>query len=141
MQQIISVTQSFNAPISKAFAALADHNALGPVLGLPVKRIRDAAGGDPNGVGSIRRLGPWPIGTQETVTEFVPNERIVYTVTKFGGPIVNHQGQLDFRETADGSEVTWQIEFDSFPPMAGAAIKSVLEKGVGVGLHKLAKTL
>lgn len=141
-QQEISITQEFSDDLPRVFAALADHNRLGRVLGVPVRRIRDGRD-DVNGVGSVRRLGPWPVGTQETVTEFEPERMISYRITRFGGPIIKHQGQLQFAPAADrngaGCQVTWRIRFDTLPATLGPAIRHVLEIGVRNGLRKLAR--
>ncbi len=139
-RQKISITQSFNTPVERVFAALSDHNGLGAVLGLPVRRIRDGQG-DVNGVGSVRRIGPAPLGTQETVTEYETNQRVAYRITRFGGPVRKHQGEVRFRPTDTGCEVTWSIGFETFPALLGTAVRSVLETGISRGLGKLARTL
>lgn len=139
-RQEISVTQSFSTPVENVFAALADHNRLSTVLGVPVRRIKDGQD-DPNGVGSIRRIGPAPLGTQETVTDFQPNERVAYRISKFGGPIRNHRGEVLFAATDSGCDVTWNIVFETFPDIVGQGLRTVLKTGVARGLGKLARTL
>ncbi len=139
-RQKISITQSFSAPVERVFPALADHNGLGAVLGVPVRRIRDGKT-CVNGEGSIRRLGPAPLGTQETVTDYQENQRVAYRISKFGGPIRNHQGEVRFTSTDTGCDVTWTIGFDTFPALLGAGVRTVLETGIRRGLGKLARTL
>lgn len=139
-QQHIQITQSFSAPVDAVFAALSDHNKLGGVLGVPVRRIKDG-NDDLNGVGSVRTIGPGPIATQETVVGFVPNERVDYVITRFGGPIRNHRGEVRFAATDAGSEVTWDIRFDTFPAVIGGGVKGLLQLAIRSGLGKLAKQL
>ncbi len=139
-RQKISVTQSFSAPVEQVFAALSDHNRLGTVLGVPVKRIKDGSSA-PNGVGSVRRIGPAPLGTQETVTDFQENKRVAYRISKFGGPVLNHEGEVVFSTKGDGCDVTWNIAFDTFPALLGQGVRTVLETGVRRGLGKLARSL
>lgn len=139
-RQTISVTQSFSAPVEQVFAALSDHNRLSSVLGVPVRRIKDGTGA-PNGVGSVRRIGPAPLGTQETVTDFQENTRVAYRISKFGGPIRNHQGEVLFSTTDSGCDVTWNIAFETFPAVLGQGLRVVLETGVARGLGKLSRTL
>ncbi|MGB1556828.1 MAG: SRPBCC family protein, partial [Oceanococcaceae bacterium] len=91
-----------------------------------------------NGVGSVRRLGPAPLGTEETVTESVDNELITYKITRNGGPISNHSGRLEFRSTPTGSEVRWQIAFDSPIPLAGPVLRNVLATAIRSGLKRIA---
>lgn len=113
-QQVVTISQDFKTNADAVFAVLSDHNRLSEVFGVPVKRIKDGAD-SPNGVGSIRRMGPGPIGTQETVTAIDPGKSIDYIISRFGGPIVNHQGRLTFAEHSNGTTVNWVIKFDTVP--------------------------
>lgn len=137
-QQEISITQEFSSDVQHVFAALADHNRLSQVLGVPVKRIKDGSG-DINGVGSVRRIGPWPLGTQETVTAFEPGQHIAYRISRLGGPVLNHQGSLQFEPADQGCRVTWQISFDTLPAALGPGLRQLLEMAVSHGLRKLAR--
>lgn len=132
----VVVRQDFNQPVETLFELLSDHQRLRQVLGVPVSRIREGAQ-SPNGVGSIRRIGPWPFGLQETVTALRPPERIDYRISRFGGPIRKHRGSLLFEETGQGSRVTWTIEFDALP-VIGKLVSQVLERGLGRGLARYA---
>ena len=137
-RQTVRISQSFSAPVDTVFAALADHNKLGAVLGAPVKRIRDGQG-DPNGLGSVRRIGPAPVGVQETVTTFEPNQKIGYRISRFGGPVKNHAGEVLFTPKDTGCEVQWTIGFEGRPSVAGPLIAKALEAAIGRGLSKLAR--
>jgi len=132
----IVLTQDFRQPVTEVFDCLADHNRLRDVFGVPVARIHDGTD-SPNGVGSIRRIGPWPVGIQETVTAIEPNKRIEYRVSRFGGPIRRHRGRIDFDETAAGSRITWRIDFDSLPGV-GSLVSKALEQGLARGLKRFA---
>ncbi len=138
--QHICMTQSFNAPVESVFDALADHDGLGSILGVPVKRLQSGID-DVNGVGSVRRIGPGPIATQETVTAFEPGKKIAYRITRFGGPIVNHHGQVKFAKTPAGCDVTWDIHFDTKPGFLGPVLHKVLKKVITSGLRKLSTRL
>jgi len=139
-QQVITVKQNFKAPAETVFSVLSDHNRLSEVFGAPVKRIKDGAD-SPNGVGSVRRMGPGPIATQETVTAIESNKSIDYVISRFGGPIVNHQGRLEFADTDGGSSVTWVIQFDTVPKLLGKPLNAVLSLVIGKGLQRLASKL
>lgn len=136
---VININQTFDAPISQVFAVLSDHNQLSGALGVPVKRIKDGKD-SVNGVGSVRRLGPAPIGTQETVVALEPNRLIEYKITKYGGPIHNHHGKQTFSETDAGCVLTWNITFESYPAV-GDGITKVLEMGITRGLATLANKM
>lgn len=135
----ISVRYQFSAPAHTVFGALSDHNRLGEVLGVPVKRIRDGEG-SVNGAGSVRSLGFWPLVTEETVTSVEQDKSIDYRITKGGAPLRNHRGRVGFTENAKGTEVEWTITFDA-PPIVGSLVSRVLTAGITHGLTKLSGNL
>lgn len=139
-QQVVTISQNFKTSSEAVFAVLSDHNRLSEVFGVPVKRIKDGEG-SPNGVGSVRRMGPGPIATQETVTAIEAGKSIDYVISRFGGPIVNHQGRLTFSDNANGSTVAWVIKFDTVPRLLGKPVNAVLSLAIGRGLKSLAKKL
>lgn len=140
-KNIIQMNVAFNAPVETVFAELSDHEKMGKVLGAKVKRIKEGKNST-NGVGSIRRLTPVPLADfEETVTGFEPNKLIEYTVTK-GSPIKNHLGRMVFSEANGKTHLHYTIQFDMKLgiPFTGLILKTVLEKVITSGLHKLART-
>jgi hypothetical protein len=136
--QKIEIVQQSSKPVAAIYAALADHDNLKNVFGVPVRRVRDGAG-DVNGVGSVRRLGfGGPLGIEETVTAIEPNRSIDYRISKGGFPIRNHRGHIGFESANGGSRVTWTIEFDSALPLAAQLMKRVLERVIRGGLQGVA---
>ena len=136
-QQNIEIVQDFRKPLAEVFDYLSDHNKLGKVLGIPVRRIRDGEG-NVNGVGSVRKLGLGPLAVEETVTAISPNRSIDYRISKGGGPIRNHRGKLEFSGSSRGSRVAWTIQFDSPVPLVGPLVKAVLTQGIRLGLKRIA---
>lgn len=132
----LEVTQDYKLPVSSVFKKLSDHNQLGKVLGIPVKRVMDGRS-DINGVGSVRRMGLWPVTVEESVIGVVPNQSIDYRISKGGAPLKNHSGKLIFVETGKGARVIWQINFDSSLPVVGAVVKQVLTQGLRLGLKRI----
>src|SRR6478672_5751427 len=112
----VHVTHDFGAPVERVFAYLAEHENLEALFGTRIERVRD---GDTerNGVGSCRRLsfnGLLPF--EETVTEVVPNARIVYRITK-GTPMRGHRGTMDFAPAgAGGTRLDYRIQLGSAVP-------------------------
>ena len=140
-KNFIQMNVAFNAPVETVFAELSDHEKMGKVLGAKVKRIKEGKNST-NGVGSIRRLIPVPLADfEETVTGFEPNKLIEYTVTK-GSPIKNHLGRMVFSEANGKTHLHYTIQFDMKLgiPFTGLILKTVLEKVITSGLHKLART-
>ena len=136
-QYQVRVTRDFSMPVEDVYAVLSDHNRLGRVLGVPVKRVRDAAGDDVNGVGSVRQVGFGPLGIEETVTAATPNRSISYRISKGGAPLKNHRGELSFSKTAEGTRLQWAIDFDSMVPVAGAVVKLILTVAINRGLGRI----
>jgi uncharacterized protein YndB with AHSA1/START domain len=131
--QRIEITHDFRLPVGRVYAHLAEHENLGPVFGVSVRRLRD---GDTsrNGAGSVRelRLGPLP-AFEETVTAAVPDELIEYRITR-GSPLNHHRGRMQFTPRGDGSRLHYVIELGLPVPLADRVLKAVLERNVRCGL-------
>ncbi len=136
-QHTLQVTQQSSRPLSELFGFLARHSNLSRVFLLPVVRIKDGEDA-PDGVGSVRRLGPPIVGVEETVTALEQDRFIEYRITRNGGPIQNHRGRLDFSQTDRGSQIRWTIEFDAALPVLGKGVSTVLEQGLKMGLKRIA---
>lgn len=130
----VKMSQQYSRPVEEIYAWLADHDSLGPLLKAPIKRIRAGEGG-PNGVGSVRRIGPPLVGIEETVTALEENRRIEYRITRNGGPVRNHRGQLAFSPQDGGSRVDWTIDFDALPGLGGL-LERLLHRVIGGGLKR-----
>jgi hypothetical protein len=131
----VEVAHESELSAPELFAALADHERLSRVFGVPVRRIRDGAG-DVNGVGSVRAMGVGPLRLEETVTAVVPDREIEYRITRGGGPVKNHRGRVEVTKAGAGSRVSWTIEYDSLPGV-GRAVELVLRRALGRGLKRL----
>lgn len=139
MAYSLEVSRTIPLPVDQAFELLADHNQLTAVLGLPCKRTKDAPGDDVNGLGSVRKLGLWPLDFDETIVGFEPHRQIDYRITR-GSPLRNHRGSVSFaRDGAKKTKVTWNIEYEMGIPVLGAVIKQALRFGIARGLGKLGR--
>jgi uncharacterized protein YndB with AHSA1/START domain len=119
------------------FAFLAEHENLAEVFDAKVKRLRDGEDGERNGVGSVRelRIGPLP-PFEETVTEFVPFERIVYRITK-GSPLRGHVGVMTFAPDAGGTLFNYDIRIASPIPGLAPLVCAALTRSVKASLPKV----
>ncbi len=139
MPYTVNVSRTVPLPVEQVFDMLADHNQLTAVLGLPCKRTRDAEGADVNGLGSVRKLGLWPLDFDETIVGFEPNSRIDYRITR-GTPLKNHRGSVSFaRDGAKKTKVSWNIEYEMSIPVLGTVIQQALRFGIARGLGKLGR--
>ena len=136
----ITMTQSFNAPLSKVFSALSDHENFGKICGIKMARIKDGEDGA-NGLGSVRKINIGPLPSfEETITEFKPNEFIQYKITK-GSPIKNHCGELRFTGSDGTTSLVYTIELESKIPLTTPLVKFALKNGISKGLRRYADSL
>ncbi len=127
-------------PRGQVFDLIADHNRLGALIGLPVKRIRDSDQADPNGIGSIRWIGVGPVGIEETVITFEPDHLIEHTVTSFSA-FRNHHGRVRLTEMTDGTRLHYIVDFDEVIPYSGKTLQQALERVLSRGVQRLRQQL
>lgn len=133
----IEIDETFDVPRNKVFALFADHERFGKLLSAPAKRIKDSDQADPNGIGSVRRIGIGPIGLEETVIGFEPDALIEYSITSLS-PLRNHVGRIRFEDTADGqTRVSYTITFEDIVPFTGKLVANALEKGIRKGIRRV----
>jgi len=132
----VKVEHRFTKPPERIFAYLAEHENLAEIFGAKITRLRDGEV-ERNGVGSVRRLqiGPAP-PFEETVTEFVPSERIVYKITK-GSPLRGHVGVMSFAPDGDGTRFLYDIRLASAIPGLAALVRLSLTRSINQGLAKV----
>lgn len=131
------VKHDFAKPPERIFAHLAEHENLAELFGSKVTRLRDGDDGERNGVGSIRRLqiGPLP-PFEETVTEFVPSERIVYRITK-GSPVRGHVGVMSFSSASGGTRFVYDIRLASPVPGLALLVRAALTRSITQAFPKV----
>ncbi|KPQ27105.1 MAG: Polyketide cyclase / dehydrase and lipid transport [Marinobacter excellens HL-55] len=135
----IEINETFDVPRRKVFALFADHHRFGKMIGAPVKRIKDSDQADPNGIGSIRKIGIGPLSLEETVLGFEPDSLIEYAITSLS-PIKNHLGQIRFSDTPDGqTAVNYTITFEDIVPFSGKVVSAALEQGLRRGIRRVPK--
>lgn len=136
--QHISITQAFNAPQNEIFDFLSNHNNMGSILGAGIKRIKDAEGKNPNGIGSVRSIGLGIELLQETVTSFEAPNLIEYQISS-KAPINYHLGRLKFSSPSAGKTVlNYTIDLESKIGFIDPVVKFLLENTIKNGLKKLA---
>ncbi|MDJ0003435.1 SRPBCC family protein [Rhodococcus fascians] len=135
----VHVTHRFASSPDVVFAALSEHENLGPLFLAKIRRVRD---GDTsrNGVGSARslKLGPLP-AFEETTTVSEPNTLIEYRITK-GGPLRGHWGVQKLTPITDGgTELDYTIGFDAPIPGLAAIVGKALTSSISKNLSRLAR--
>ena len=89
--------------------------------------------GDPNGVGSIRRLGYPPIaGSREQVVVHQPPHHLGYVILSGSLPVKNYRSDVLLEDVPDGGTViNWQGSFDPLVPGTGQVMERVVAATVG----------
>lgn len=137
----IELTEQLPFPREKVFELLADHNRLGTLVGLPIKRIRDSDQADPNGTGSVRWIGVGPVGFEETILTFEPDHLIEYSVTSFSA-FRNHAARIRLSELPGiGTRIHYMVEFDETIPYTGRTLEAATKRVLKRGIKRLHKTL
>jgi uncharacterized protein YndB with AHSA1/START domain len=133
----VNIDHHFEKPPERVFAYLAEHENLADIFGAKITRLHDGEDGERNGVGSVRRLqiGPLP-PFEETVTEFVVPERIVYKITK-GSPLRGHVGVMTFTPDAGGTRMVYDIRLASPIPGLALLVRASLTREIKNGLGKV----
>lgn len=135
----IEIKETLNVSRNKVFALFADHQRFGKLLGAPIQRVKDSLQSDPNGVGSIRKIGIGPIGLKETITSFEPYSLIEYTIIGTS-PIRDHFGRICFTDAQNGqTDVHYTITFNDIVPLSGRVIASMLERAIRRGIKRIPK--
>mgnify|MGYP001627838103 CR=1 FL=1 len=133
----VEITETLPCSRSRVFELLADHNRLGSLVGLPVKRIRDSDQADPNGTGSVRWIGVGPVGFEETILMFEPEHLIEYSVTSFSA-FRNHLARIRLSALPDGStRLHYTAEFDEVVPYSGRTLELAVERVLRRGVERL----
>jgi uncharacterized protein YndB with AHSA1/START domain len=130
----VQIEHEFAKPPERIFAYLSEHENLADVFGAKVTRPRDGDG-ERNGIGSVRKLqvGPLP-PFEETVTEFVVPERIVYKITK-GSPLRGHLGVMTFASTpSGGTRFVYDIRIASPIPGLAPLVRAALTRSIAQAL-------
>lgn len=116
-----------DAPPEKVFAFCADHARFASLFGGKAVRIKEGDS-EPNGVGSVRRIGSGLLAFEETIVRYEPRRQIDYTITR-GSPLKNHLGQIRFRTSRGGTEIDYVIRYDARIPFTGGLIGALLRLG------------
>lgn len=135
----IRLTARVDAPVEKVFAFFADHEKFATLFGSRCERVKEGQD-EPNGLGSVRRLGPGPLSFDETIVAFDKNRRIDYQITR-GSPLKNHIGQIRFSNEGGITEIDYVIRYDVKIPCTGRLIRRILSSGWNANAPKVLKRL
>lgn len=147
-QHSVRFSENFDAPRATVFPFFARHETFGAMAGGPVmaklkfmrriKRSEDL--NNPDGLGSVRRIGYGPLAFEETVIASERGKLIEYVISK-GSPLKNHKGRIEFHDDANGTRVDYLITFEPKLPGTGPLLKSVLTGMISPAFGRIRKAL
>lgn len=137
----IEIEATFDLPRSRVFALFADHRSFGRLLGVRARRIRDSVQADPDGIGSVRRIGFGPVSLEETILNFEPDTLIEYRASSLL-LTSNHHGRIRIHTTADGqTHLLYTVTFEERIPFTGNLLARTLEQRIRRGIGKIPQLL
>jgi hypothetical protein len=90
------------------------------------------------GVGGVRRFVEAPgLSIREEILAGQPPGRHSYTILS-GMPVKNHRGDVRFDHRPGGSQITWDVSFDSRIPLLGRILRRLMESTISKAASDLA---
>jgi uncharacterized protein YndB with AHSA1/START domain len=126
-----TLTRTSTAPIETVFDALSDHRRFANYV-WPIRRSTLDREGTPapNGIGAVRRLEVLGPPIVEEIIEYQRPTRYAYKLVS-GGPVRDHVGTIELRETGTGTEVSWHLRSTPTVPGIGGLLSPLLKTAFG----------
>ena len=137
-----TIKLTFDAPVSKIFEMIANHETFGKMQGVKMTRIIDSS--DPtnkNGLGSVR-LFSIGLPMQEKIMKFEKDKLIEYTIIKGMHFFSSHYGVIKFSAiNANQSEIDYSITIGIKFPILSKLIINIVGASLKKSFIKLNKKL
>ncbi|HLN17945.1 MAG TPA: SRPBCC family protein [Acidimicrobiales bacterium] len=138
-EQRFSAVADSSAPPEACFALIADATTwrrwAGPMIG---RSDWDPAGGEPPGVGAVRRLGRPPFVTREEIVAYEPPTHHAYVLRR-GLPVRAYRADVELRPVDGGTRIEWSAVFEPRWPGTGRLLAFVLSRTVRGFARRVAK--
>jgi uncharacterized protein YndB with AHSA1/START domain len=139
MSRPVLVTETFDVPAERVFAALDDNDTMGRWMGVPVRVVESVPD---KGIGTVRRLKIGLKSIDEKIVEREPPRRIAYKIVRGLAPLSHHFGEITITSRGPAaSEVEWRVEIESKVPLLGAFVRAGLGQGLARALRALKRRL
>ena len=92
----------------------------------------------PNGVGAERAMRGPKMNVREQVLGWDPQRSLDYRLME-GAPISCHQGRVELKPVAGGTELTWSIRYRAKIPGTSGIVARAMDKMLGDALPRLKK--
>jgi hypothetical protein len=128
------------APPDAVWDLLVDANAWSAWSRIPRAEREREGTPPPDGVGSIRRLGPGRFASREEVVAFEPTRHFAYILLS-GLPVERYRADVQLSADGDGTLITWRARFVPRWRGSGAVLELFLRRtltGFARGLARYA---
>jgi len=139
-QQELHFQETIHAPIDQVFEFLADHQNFISLFGGSCSVVR-VGESEPNGLGSVRRIGTGPLSFDEKIVVFERPHRIDYKIVR-GSPLKDHLGTVVLKAAAGAAghgahtQLDYTIRFTGKFPLIGPLVGRLLTLGWGRSARK-----
>lgn len=125
--QHVEVEHRYSATPAEVWGVYTDHAGWSGWAGVPGSRLLIPGRADPNGVGSVRELGRWPITSREEVIDFEPPRRMTYRLVGGAIRLRDHLGEVVIEPDGDGTRLVWRCHFRAPLPGLGGFLRAGIE--------------
>ncbi len=127
------LTRRSRAPRERVWALVADGRTWKDWAGVRQSSLEVEGEGDPNGVGSIRKLGYPPLaGSREQVVVHEPPHHLGYVILSGTLPVKNYRSDVFLEDAPEGGTlITWKGSFDPLIPGTASVMQRVVAGTIG----------
>jgi hypothetical protein len=129
----IQVQRTIAAPISDVFEWLSTATNYTKSPGIFRATLAEPGDDGAFGNGAIREVRSAIGWFREVISEHHPPHAFDYLIVESRPPLLHRSGQMRFKETVGGTEVTWTSVFDVPSPVAASALGRMLAPAGRIG--------
>lgn len=118
----IKVQRTIPAPIAEVFDWLSTATNYTKSPGILSAKLVEPGVDGAFGNGAVREVLSGIGWFREVISKHEPPHAFDYLIVKSRPPLVHRSGQMRFKETAGGTEVTWTSVFDVTSPIAASVL-------------------
>jgi len=126
------------APVERVWDIVADHRGMPRWFSLDTVTLEREGLPAPNGVGAERAMRGPKMNLREQVLGWDPQRSLDYRLME-GAPISCHQGRVEMKPVAGGTELTWSIRYRAKIPGTAGIVRRAMDKMLGDALPRLRK--
>jgi uncharacterized protein YndB with AHSA1/START domain len=133
----IEVKRTIPAPIAEVFDWLSTATNYTKSPGVLRAKLVEAGDDGAFGNGAVREVLTGIAWFREVISGHEPPHAFDYLILKSRPPLLHRSGQMRFKETAGGTEVTWTSVFEVPSPIAAATLGRMAQAGGRFGFTSI----